>query len=246
MITSILIYNQISYTIDLPFHFIGGQAKTLFENLRKRYNKKKNDLKKSRRSGAGTTDIEKVERALAPYKFLSWLDNFTYTRESKTNLDLSAKEDSILENEDEDGCGESDAVIDEDKPHDNNSNDSNENFVRVNSKLPNEKRKKRKECHQSSDLDQAKVLLIKSLKEDIQNQKKHAIKELNPVDLFVSSLGADLKTLSERDFILAKHEIQNIVFKYQMARYGQEPVPNSLSSRLNNNNSNNSTYYNFP
>jgi len=202
-------------------------------------------------------DIVKVERALSPYKFLSWLDTFTYTRESKTNLNLStqdddydgkedddANENSVFDNGVEDERGDSDAVIgddtlmeDEVDEPSNNDNDCHKNSVPVKQKQPNKKNRKRKECDKASEIDQEEISLIKSLKEDLQNQKK-SNEESSPVDFFVSSLGADLKTLNERDFILAKHEIQNIVFKYQMARFGQEVLPNNLSNR--------STYYNFP
>ena len=57
-----------------------------FEKLRKRYNKKKNDLKKSKKSGSSTKEGEKAEKALSDYRFLSWLDKFIYVREGKSNL----------------------------------------------------------------------------------------------------------------------------------------------------------------
>ena len=56
------------------------------QKLRKRYNKKKNDLKKKNKSGTSTREFQKAERALDDYKFLSWLDNFIYVRESRTNV----------------------------------------------------------------------------------------------------------------------------------------------------------------
>ena len=46
----------------------------------------KNDLKKRNKSGTSTREFQKAERALGDYKFLSWLDNFIYVRESRTNV----------------------------------------------------------------------------------------------------------------------------------------------------------------
>ena len=42
----------------------------------------KTEVKKSKRSGTATNDSEKAARALFPYKFFSWLDNFVYVREN--------------------------------------------------------------------------------------------------------------------------------------------------------------------
>ena len=38
------------------------------------------------KSGALAREVQKAERALEEYKFLSWLDNFIYIREGRTNV----------------------------------------------------------------------------------------------------------------------------------------------------------------
>ena len=62
------------------------EAKTYWENLRKCYNKKHNDVKKSDRSGTSLFEKEKARKAFQPYIFLQWLDRFIGARASKTNL----------------------------------------------------------------------------------------------------------------------------------------------------------------
>ena len=56
------------------FIFLGDSAKTLFESLKKKYNKRKNALKKARnKSGSESQAAMKI-------------DNFTYVRKSRTNV----------------------------------------------------------------------------------------------------------------------------------------------------------------
>ena len=83
---------------------IGEKAKAFYENLKKKYSKKKNDYKKCNRSGASVKDVEKAERALASYQFMAWLDKFTKLRDCKTNIstpqdefNLSDDNESVLE-----------------------------------------------------------------------------------------------------------------------------------------------------
>ena len=61
----------------------GDGAKVLFDNLRKKYSKEKNNLKKVQKSGTGSTDIERAECALAHYRFLSCFDAHIYIRKVK-------------------------------------------------------------------------------------------------------------------------------------------------------------------
>ena len=100
------------------FIFLGDSAKTLFESLKKKYNKRKNALKKARnKSGSESQAAMKAERALNVYMFLSWIDNFTYVRKSRTNVrtvnnaetvreegeDFDSEEESTDESEEESG-----------------------------------------------------------------------------------------------------------------------------------------------
>ena len=59
----------------------------------------KNDLKKRNKSGTSTREFQKAERALDDYKFLSWLDNFIYVRESRTNVAQTVVDDEEGERE---------------------------------------------------------------------------------------------------------------------------------------------------
>ena len=62
-------------------YFLGDAAKASFEKLRKRYNKKRKNVKDSSRSSVSKKEVEKAQRALQLYSFLFWLDNFIHIRE---------------------------------------------------------------------------------------------------------------------------------------------------------------------
>ena len=71
--------------------------------MKKRYLKKKNEHKKSQRSGTSRDAIEKAERDFQPYIFLKWLDDFTRLRETKSNIGSpsSLEEDSVVDTNDD-------------------------------------------------------------------------------------------------------------------------------------------------
>ncbi|XP_065068514.1 uncharacterized protein LOC135693858 [Rhopilema esculentum] len=64
----------------------GEEAKKLFDNLKKRYSKKRNEMRKVERSGTSTSAVAVAKEKLDQYKFLVWLQPFIQARSSKTNL----------------------------------------------------------------------------------------------------------------------------------------------------------------
>ena len=65
------------------------KAKVYFENLKKRHTKKRNDVRKSEKSGTSLAEKEKALNSFKPYEYLSWLDQFIATRASKTNITIN-------------------------------------------------------------------------------------------------------------------------------------------------------------
>ena len=66
-------------------------------------------------------------------------------------------------------------------------------------------------------LDEMELNVIRDIAKTIKDDPK----ELDGIDIYVRSLAADLPKLLERDYFMVKHEIQGVLFKYQMARFGQ-------------------------
>ena len=74
---------------NLIFYILlsGERAKSLFENLKRKYSKKKADLKKAKNWGSSLQDTNGAKKALAPYIFLSWLHNFTKLHQCKSDIE---------------------------------------------------------------------------------------------------------------------------------------------------------------
>ena len=58
------------------------EAKLLFDNLKKRFNKKKAKYKKATRSGSGSRKVKQAETELEKYDFLSWLAPYLRLKEN--------------------------------------------------------------------------------------------------------------------------------------------------------------------
>ena len=77
------------YVLHVPvsYFFTVARAKSAFENLKKRYFKKRCEFKKSQKSGTSWEEVEKAEAELRQFSFLTWLCRFIRLRETKSNVD---------------------------------------------------------------------------------------------------------------------------------------------------------------
>ena len=76
-------------------------AKKMFENLRKRYNKAKCELRSSKKSGISTKESEEIAGEQSTVAFMRWLDPYIVNRISKKNFEGEDDQDvqSDMENE---------------------------------------------------------------------------------------------------------------------------------------------------
>ena len=66
------------------------EPERLFENLKKRFSKRRTAVKKAKRSGAGRIDVQKAEEELNKYAFLEWIIPFIAVKDSISNLDVTS------------------------------------------------------------------------------------------------------------------------------------------------------------
>ena len=59
----------------------------------------KNNLKKKSAFGAGLTDVESCIQKLREYSFLSWMDKYTSTRNTKSNIVINKESDKGADSE---------------------------------------------------------------------------------------------------------------------------------------------------
>ena len=72
------------------FFLLLGEPERLFENLKKRFSKRKNAIKILKRFGAGRNDrVQKAEEELRKYAFLEWINPYVAARDCRSNLDVT-------------------------------------------------------------------------------------------------------------------------------------------------------------
>ena len=75
-----------SFKTLLNFLSLVDQAKAVFQNLKKLFSKKKNELKKANKSGNSRETVGKAEQGFKALTILSWLDNHLQLRDTKSNF----------------------------------------------------------------------------------------------------------------------------------------------------------------
>lgn len=202
-----------------------------FDNLKKRYRKKKNQLKKNSGSGAGSDDVNKAKQALKPYEFLSWIDSFVQMRPGRSNIS-TPHETAYVETEEENGSETEDFST---EPIEENINEGeSQSGSMLNSpgsscsitdppakKTFVKKRKQRKNDINDQYMNEMELSIIKSLKDDLSEKKSETPDAIRG---FMITLEADFRQLGEREAHMARIEIQQIMFKYQMARLGSTDI----------------------
>ena len=200
------------FLIKILISLAGSKAQGLFNVLKKKYLRKRKELKDAKRSGTSADVVEKAERLFRPYSFLSWLDNYVQAREGRTNLPRNGAQEEV----------EIDAIATaESRPDDEEVEE--QGLIEEPPKLSGKKMagKKRPQTSQSSKdahMNEMEFSLMNSLRETIAERRKQASqKEDDADDLFCKALASELKELPNMAKCMAKNEIRNVIFKYQMS-----------------------------
>ena len=202
----------------------------MFENLKKRFSKKKSAYKKASRSGVGIDATNVVEKEFRKYDFLSWLNPFLRLKNTKSNLStISDEEDESFEY----SSVEKEVDIDEDRPFGNGSDSDSASVLSASSI------KRRKElstpCISKSSkisattgnaswvkgsLQEAEIDVMKSISKAFKNDSssQHTSEFLTrPQDqdeIFGMMVAGELKSFDAKHKFRIKHEISNIIYKY--------------------------------
>ena len=161
-----MILNE-DYLVNLKYYFYstGSDAKRLFENFRKQYQKKKNKLRDCSRSGTSTAMVEKAHREYDDYKLFHWYDDFQRPRNSITNshkhkqgklsqslTGVQAKAlESLNESIDEDEQGDNDSLYEESESEttkDGSDANKNEN---AKDEIPVQRQPKKRQANDPTD-----------------------------------------------------------------------------------------------
>lgn len=202
----------------LFFNFI-GEAKRRFENLKKRYSKKKKAFKMATRSGAGGREANVAEAEMKNYDFLSWLSPYLRLRDTENNLphnnvtELTANE-SYTEtntNDFEDDGDLSDAYEESIKS------------LKTGNCTASTKRKSSEECSEKDFME----VIRKTLQEP-----PVVAKSPDADDIFGMMVANEIRGFSERLKRRLKNDINNLIFKYQEQESDSVGIMNTSSNGI--------------
>ena len=214
-------------SLRLLSFFIGSAAKA-FETLKKKYSRKRVNLRKSSRSGVGTPDLEKAKKELEEYSFLRWLDSFVRPRKTKSNIpgasleinkNLNVRhkvENDGYDSEESEGVGL------------NALNDDTESFTTLEESVTSENCEKevvmvKQKLPSFTQVNQADIMgseldvmgnMLKVWKQRLTSISDE--KQDDEDDLFGKLVAAELKKLPERQKYKLKHEINNLMYNYKL------------------------------
>ena len=220
-------------------HISGERAKRLFANLKKRLNKRRNDLRRAERSGTPNSAVSLAEARLVPYQFLAWLQPFIQTRTTIKTLRVvkSLKHPIPLTSAappHEEEVSVNNDVKDKEIVFSNDSDcvclytspnaDRTTQTKGVKRKSPNdsdtsEETQKAKWQNNRPILDNIEVRSLQRTERVIENSKEE---EKDSCDIFGMLVAVELKKLTNYNKMVAKQQIQNLIFQLQMNQEQKE------------------------
>jgi hypothetical protein len=220
------------------FFYLLGDAKNAFNNLKKRYSKKRNDVKRAKRSGAGLADVQKFEKSFEVYSFLGWLNHFLQLRDD-TLTNLTSEDVEVETGDDEE----------EDRDEDEAEYDKEDNETTTEATPSGIKTKKRKSFAKTDKLpfkkkrnepvsqeENAAKDILQTINQRLQHKSERP-QQRDEDDVFGEMVTSEIKKFRKLLKFRFKHEVNNLIFKYQMLCL-QDPGTDLLQQQ--------SRMYNFP
>ena len=241
---------KFSFLIRLLFHCLymglnakptcisGERAKRLFDNLKKRLNKRRNDLRRAERSGTSSSAVTLAEARLEPYQFLAWLQPYIRTRTTIKNLNVSQSLKNPIPSMSAAPSHEV-VVINDVKGEEIAFSNDNDNVslytssndggttpaLGVKRKSPidsdiSEVLQKPKWQNNRPNLDNIEVRPLKTMERVSETSKEEEKKD--DCDIFGMLVAVELKKLTNYNKMVAKQQIQNLIFQLQMNQEQKE------------------------
>ena len=218
---------------SLEYVETGDMAKLCFESFKKRYLKKRNALKKVNRSGTSSVAVDKAKKDLEHYQFFSWIDDFLKPRNTKSNVQEGDRESvashvSTLDDpeavmsESEEEINDTERVVrSEDELRDERQSYEKEIEPPLKKRKQSKEQKGKSKACKLSLVEEKQLRLMEEMEKDILKDRRSQESNMakDAVDTFCDSLASELRHFSEQERCLVKHEINNIIFKFQMAKF---------------------------
>ena len=222
-----------------------GTAKQLFENLTKRFCKRRISAMKASKSGSGKKDVEESENDLREYQFLTWLCPFIRSRKSKSNFpdeedQKEPIEQSTIRQYDDDDDGDDDIGNDnnDDHPLENGDNSKNdEPICEMNEKRKDDETPNRTKKRRGNDIaitnEKGKHELMSSISKYMASRmEKPPPAPKTEDEVFGNMIAMQMAKLTGIFKVQAQHEINNTVFRFIMAQENSRTTPKSFPSPI--------------
>ena len=193
-------------------------------------------MKKKSASGAGLTDVESCIQELKEYSFLSWMDKYTSTRNTKSN---------IVINEESDEGADSEREEEEDQEDKENENEELSPCItpKVSKKGAREKPVIKEPIESPISVsfktkamrDQVETYAWKNIGEVFakknKNESNSTKQSKDSETLFGEMIAQELKQFTGRKRAIVRHRIQNVIFEEQMKTF-DEPTPSKVARSI--------------
>eukprot|EP00112_Aurelia_sp_Birch-Aquarium-sp1_P003306 Seg1369.3 transcript_id=Seg1369.3/GoldUCD/mRNA.D3Y31 product="hypothetical protein" protein_id=Seg1369.3/GoldUCD/D3Y31 len=196
----------------------------MFENLKKRLSKRRSELKKAEMFGSPTSVVAVSKERFDQFNFMSWLAPHIQPRSPKTNSltrnDARTLPSLLATHRAVSIDGSYDAPP-ENKYQASNSEEGANSFVQI----PSRKRRsegpntsvitEKEKLHKGNNNVSCKELTVPQSNQKITEEPKTE----SPMDenhYFGLMIAAEIRKLSPRNQLLARHEMQNVLFNIQM------------------------------
>lgn len=217
-------------------YLAGLKAQSLFTTLKKKYQRKRKELKESARTGT-PEEISKAQKSYQRYEFFLWYDDFFQTRYRKRansftdkrnqhTVDINGESAVLYESITADNFYLTEGKRSLDKTPTYSSNREIEPTViqvpqeedQKTMKVPEQLIRKSNGTMTPGRLrDSVEGFVLVKSNENMTTSNERKLEKESNDDLFCKALAADLKDLPAYENCVAKNEIRSVVFKYQMA-----------------------------
>ena len=208
------------------FLIVSGKPERLFENLKKRFSKRRTAVKKAKRSGAGRIDVQKAEEELNKYAFLEWIIPYIAVKDSISNLDVTSgiggsgvginegfEANDELEEKEQDESENGEDVDGDDDDEELAIKKREIETKDVKSNPGNEVKWKKKGVSS----DELMLTIIERLNERSETKSKPVSENGDDAETIFGKMVADeRRALPKKMKIMLKHDINESIFKYQM------------------------------
>jgi len=194
------------------------KAQSLFATLKKKYQRKKKNLHDCNRFGTPSDLAAKARKAYQSYFFLTWLDDFYEIRSGRSSIpaeSTDARQDLPNEELSEEAKEVTKMEIFYDEDENADTDDESQ---------PVSKTSKQGKATEMDQITQQETLIDNTIELSQIKEISHKIPDRtdDKEELFARSVSADLRDLPPFERMMAKNEIQNILFKYEMYAYKKQ------------------------